>query len=114
MTTGTRKYPAVAVLIGVAAIALSVPGVIPAEENPVEKDEAVYVLQAHGLACPFCAYGIEKHLGRIEGVASVETDIESGTVTVTMEPGASLSEADAERALDNAGFTLRGFRRRES
>ncbi|RCK45995.1 hypothetical protein TH25_17375 [Thalassospira profundimaris] len=75
-----------------------------------QTERAVYVLQADGLACPFCAYGIEKQLGRIDGVATVSTDIESGTVTVTMSPGASLTEKQAKEAVDRAGFTLRGFK----
>lgn len=81
---------------------------------PVAAEEpAVYELQADGLACPFCAYGIEKQLGKLEGVEAVETDVKSGTVTITMEEGATLDEADAERAVDRAGFTMRDFRQRE-
>lgn len=72
---------------------------------------AVYTLQADGLACPFCAYGIEKQLSTIEGVKSVDTEIKSGTVIVTMHDGASLDEAVAKEAVDAAGFTLREFKR---
>jgi hypothetical protein len=32
-----------------------------------------YRLEVAGLACPFCAYGIEKQLYRLEGIAQVET-----------------------------------------
>ncbi|MBR9910273.1 MAG: hypothetical protein GYB33_07970 [Gammaproteobacteria bacterium] len=32
------------------------------------EDQAVFALQAHGLACPFCAYGSEKQLTRINGL----------------------------------------------
>lgn len=84
----------------------------PAPTAAVE-DQAVYTLQADGLACPFCAYGIEKQLARIAGVESVETDVASGTVVITMKPGATLTEADAERAVDAAGFTMRRFRRKD-
>lgn len=78
---------------------------------PAWANRAVYTLQADGLACPFCAYGIEKQLTRIDGVAAVETDITSGTVVVTMQEGATLEEADAKRAVEAAGFTMRGFQR---
>lgn len=105
MTTIKRTAGAVPAFAAAVLIALAWPG---AAEEP-----AVYELQADGLACPFCAYGIEKQLGGIEGVASVETDVKSGTVTITMEEGATLDEADAERAIDKAGFTMRDFRRRE-
>lgn len=72
-----------------------------------------YVIRADGLACPFCAYGIEKQLGAVDGVTSVETDIRSGTVTVTMRPGATLDEAVARAAVEAAGFTMRGFARQD-
>lgn len=74
---------------------------------------AVYTLQADGLACPFCAYGIEKQLNRIDGVESVETDVKSGTVVITMKPGATLDEADAKRAVEAAGFSMREFRKKD-
>ncbi|MEX2494775.1 MAG: heavy-metal-associated domain-containing protein [Woeseia sp.] len=105
MTTIERAAAALPAFAAAVLIALAWPA---AADEP-----AVYELQADGLACPFCAYGIEKQLGGIEGVEAVATDVKSGTVTITMEPGATLDEADAERAVDRAGFTMRDFRRRE-
>ena len=78
----------------------------------VAGEKATYAIGVDGLACPFCAYGIEKQLGRIAGVETVLTDIGSGTVAVTMEEGATLEEAAATNAVDNAGFTLRSFERK--
>jgi len=69
----------------------------------------VYTLQVDGLACPFCAYGIEKQVQAIEGVAAVETEIKTGTVTITMVAGATLTEAAARKAVEDAGFTFRGL-----
>lgn len=69
-----------------------------------------YKVVVDGLACPFCAYGIEKQLRRISGVQDVQTDIASETVTVTMAPGAELSKASAAQAVKDAGFTLHDFR----
>ena len=97
-----RALP-VLLMLGMAAVA-------PA----AAEEQATYTLQADGLACPFCAYGIEKQLLRIEGVESVETHVETGTVVISMEPGATLDEADAQRAVESAGFTPRSFRRLES
>lgn len=70
-----------------------------------------YALDVKGLACPFCAYGIEKHLNKLEGVGKVEVDIENGRVLVTMEDEAALTRDRAARAVDKAGFTLHGFER---
>ncbi|MCH9000763.1 MAG: heavy-metal-associated domain-containing protein [Proteobacteria bacterium] len=68
-----------------------------------------YQLRVDGLACPFCAYGIEKELMRTDGVESLEIDINAGTVTVTMAEGAAMTEAQASRIVEDAGFTLGGF-----
>jgi mercuric ion binding protein len=69
----------------------------------------VYWLKVDGLACPFCAYGIEKRLSALEGVERVEVDIKGGRVAVTLREGAQLTEPQARRAVAEAGFTLRGF-----
>lgn len=68
-----------------------------------------YALQVDGLACPFCAYRLEKQLGTIEGIEQIDVDIETGRVTVTMADGAKLDEAKAKQAVEAAGFSLRGF-----
>lgn len=68
-----------------------------------------YVLGVDGLACPFCAYGIEKRLNKVDGVTGVEVDIGTSTVRVTLQDGKTLSEAQARQAVDEAGFTLRSY-----
>lgn len=66
-----------------------------------------YQLRVDGLSCPFCAYGIEKKLGALEGVQGVETNIKDGIVIVTMKDGVTLDEASAKKAVKEAGFSLR-------
>lgn len=73
-----------------------------------------YQLQVDGLACPFCAYGIEKKLSHLEGVEQVTTDVANGRVTVQMTGGGILEEVQAKRAVQAAGFTLRSFIREET
>lgn len=72
---------------------------------------AKYRLSVDGLACPFCAYGIEKELTRTKGVNDVEIDINLGVVRVTMNEGAGLTEAQARQIVKDAGFTLADFRK---
>lgn len=68
-----------------------------------------YALGVKGLACPFCAYGIEKHLNGLEGVETVAVNVADGRVLVTMAGDAELSREKAEQAVDRAGFTLDDF-----
>lgn len=70
-----------------------------------------FALEVDGLACPFCAYGIEKRLSAIDGVQGVETELSRGRVVVTLAEGKSLTEAVARKAVEEAGFTLKGFGR---
>lgn len=70
---------------------------------------ATYQLRINGLACPFCAYGVEKKLIGTQGVKSIKIDIDAGTVTVFMANDATLSEAMAKQIVKDAGFTLAGF-----
>lgn len=76
---------------------------------PAQAAPRTYSLFVDGLACPFCAYGIEKQLSRIPGVATVDVHIRDGRVTVTMAEGAELVETAAAKAVADAGFTLRRF-----
>ena len=69
----------------------------------------VYELGVDGLACPYCAYGIEKQVSYIDGVETIEVNIKMGQVIVTMVEGAVLSEERARQATADAGFTLRSF-----
>ncbi len=72
-------------------------------------DSHVYKLYVDGLACPFCAYGVEKKVGGLDGVEKVDIDIDGGLVAVILAAGATLDEAAARQAVDEAGFTLRKF-----
>lgn len=69
----------------------------------------VYKLRVDGLACPFCAYGVEKQLKAVKGVERIDVDIKTGSVIVTVVEGAVFDEATAKKAVMDAGFTLRGF-----
>ncbi len=68
-----------------------------------------YNLRVDGLACPFCAYGVEKELINSEGVESVSFDLEKGLVIVKTRAGVSLTEEHLKQLVNDAGFTLRSM-----
>lgn len=68
-----------------------------------------YVLGVDGLACPFCAYGIEKRLNKVDGVTDVQVDIGESVVRVSLREDKILTRERARQAVDEAGFTLRSF-----
>ena len=70
---------------------------------------ATYDLGINGLSCPFCSYGIEKEISKIEGVEKITVDIAKAVVRVRMRGEMTLTEVVAKKAAKDAGFTLRSF-----
>ncbi len=71
-----------------------------------------YTMRVDGLACPYCAYGIEKKLARIDGVEKIDVDLEKGLVTVQVREGVQITEPQMKRLFKEAGFTYRRMTRR--
>ncbi len=69
----------------------------------VEKVE----IRVDGLACPFCAYGLEKKLKKVEGVASVKINVDKGIALLESKKAASIDVDEVEPAVADAGFTPR-------
>lgn len=74
-----------------------------------QEPESSYAIGVDGLACPFCSYGIEKQLHKLDGVDRVETNIKLGQIVVQMLAGKFLERAQVEEAIEKAGFSLRSF-----
>lgn len=58
-----------------------------------------------GMACPFCAYGLEKRLRKVEGVDSVEVELKEGRATLNVGEGSSIDLPAVVEAVHEAGFT---------
>lgn len=72
-----------------------------------------YSLSVEGLVCPLCAFSVRRNLSAIKGVQDVKVDYRTGTTLVTMTEGATLSEAEARKAIEAGGFKLRSFDERK-
>jgi len=68
-----------------------------------------YDLRVDGLACPFCAYGIEKKFTKTEGVDSVDINLQKGLVVVKTDDGKTFSEDNLKEIINDAGFTLKSM-----
>ncbi len=71
------------------------------------------VLRVDGLACPFCAAGLEKKLEALDATADVEVKLDEGQVFLFLKADRSVSDAELEEAVKHAGFALRTIQRRE-
>jgi mercuric ion binding protein len=71
--------------------------------------ETQYDMRVDGLACPFCAYGIEKSFIKTKGVQSVDIDLANGLVIVKTEDGKTFAEDELKKIIHDTGFTLKSI-----
>lgn len=69
-----------------------------------------YEMRVDGLACPFCAFGIEKKLKAIDGTSDIKVDLNKGLVSVNMAEGKSLTEKQLKKLYNDSGFTFRSMK----
>lgn len=97
-------------VLTIAALVL-VAGRLPAQaqaqtQAPTQtKDAKEAVVTVKGMQCPFCAYGIKKHLAKIPGVRKVEVDLGKNQAIVEFKPDATPKDEQIQRAVHDAGFT---------
>lgn len=70
------------------------------------KTDHVYIkMEVNGMACPYCAYGMEKELKKVSGVADVKIQLKEGLAYIaTLKKQKPLKESLA-LIITNAGFT---------
>lgn len=64
------------------------------------------VIKVNGMVCDFCAQAVFKVFEEYEGVASVDVNLDDGSVTVHMKPDATLSQGQLDQAITYAGYDL--------
>jgi periplasmic mercuric ion binding protein len=87
-----------ALLLGIA--------VVPQVQAQDKIENPDVTLAVDGLACPFCAYGLEKKLKKLDGVEALEVDMDEGEVRMKFKEGATVSEEQLNKAAADAGFTV--------
>ena len=64
-------------------------------------------VKVDGLACPFCAYGMEKQLKKVEGVEELKILIDEGRAILKLREGAPLDVSEIKDVIKKQGFTPR-------
>lgn len=82
--------------------------VMPLSQHVSAKEDVSEIsIRVDGLSCPFCAYGLEKKLKRLEGADKIHIDIDLGIAHIQVREGATIDEKDLKQAVEDAGFTSR-------
>lgn len=73
--------------------------------------QSIFEIRADGLACPYCAYGIEKKFMAIDGVSHVDVALDKGLVKVSGSPSLEFNDAQLKTLFNDSGFTYRNMKK---
>ncbi len=66
----------------------------------------VYIkIEIKGLACPYCAYGMEKELKKVSGVEQVDIELKKGLAYISTPINQKPTKEDLAKIITDAGFT---------
>ena len=90
-----------------ATLLVSIPALFAL--TPLARADTQYELRVDGLACPYCAYGIEKKIKALDGVidGSLQVKLNEGIVTFKATNETSFKQPALQQLVDDSGFTLR-------
>ncbi|MFQ5890465.1 MAG: heavy-metal-associated domain-containing protein [Gemmatimonadota bacterium] len=98
-----RKFRTTVALV--LALGLAAPAVLAQEQEVIQEPESRQIeVTILGMSCPFCAYGVEQKLKKLEGVEEIEVVLETGLATLTMVEDADLSNELLQKTVKEAGF----------
>lgn len=64
-------------------------------------------IRVDGLSCPFCAYGLEKKLKKVDGATDLHIELEEGLVSFVVPKDKKPSVESLRKVVTDAGFTPR-------
>ena len=79
-----------------------------------ESDSQKIVIKVEGLYCPFCAYGLEKQLKKLDGFKKVEVNLKQGSAELHINPGVTVTDAAIQTAVEDAGFDTATIERKKN
>jgi copper chaperone CopZ len=74
------------------------------EEAVPEEQPRLIQVTVLGMSCPFCAYGVEQKLKKLEGVEGLTVVLATGLATLLLEEGADVSNDVLRKTVKDAGF----------
>ena len=67
----------------------------------------VYIkIEIKGLACPYCAFGMEKELKKVSGVENVEIELKTGMAYISTPIDQKPTKEELQKIVKDAGFTV--------
>ncbi len=91
----------------ILALGLWAPALAAQQEPAAREDEPRQIqVTILGMSCPFCAYGVQQKLQKLEGVTDLEVVLSTGLATLTLEEDADISNEQLQETVKKAGFEV--------
>ena len=74
-------------------------------------DDVQYDIRVDGITCPFCVATSVRALKKIDGVHTVGSDLETGTIFVCADSQVAFTDAQLKQLFLDKGFTYRSFKK---
>jgi len=74
-------------------------------QNKTKTDHVYIKMEVNGMACPYCAYGMEKELKKVAGVADVKIQLKEGLAYISTPKKQKPLKESLALIITNAGFT---------
>ena len=80
---------------------------VEASNITTQKEEMIYMkVWVDGMACPFCAYGLEKQIKKAIKAKNFQVDINAGFITIAVPKDKKPSEEELKKIVKEAGFKI--------
>ena len=77
-----------------------------AQTQTTQNEDRAYIkIEIKGLACPYCAYGMEKELKKVAGVNKVEIELKTGMAYISTPIAQKPTKENLTKIVTDAGFT---------
>ncbi len=89
------------------ALSLAAPAVYGQERAQGQNDDPRQIeVTILGMSCPFCAYGVQQKLKKLDGVTELEVVLETGLAALRLEEDADISNELLQKTVKDAGFEV--------
>ncbi|MFQ5529911.1 MAG: heavy-metal-associated domain-containing protein [Gemmatimonadota bacterium] len=91
----------------ILALGLMAPTLAAQQEAAAQEGEPRQIqVTILGMSCPFCAYGVQQKLKKLEGVKELTVELKTGLATLTLEEDADISNEQLLETVEDAGFEV--------
>ncbi len=101
-----RNAVSLVLLLGVMASPVAAQQKAEAAAKAAAKPARQIQVTILGMSCPFCAYGVEQKLKKLEGVVDLKVELETGLATLTLKEGADIPNEEIVKKVKDAGFEV--------